>query len=123
MTNKTDAIAATIDGALATFRLRPHPEMGLQMVEARLGKSLFVVFRGIAEGSWTTADFITILSYAHVGAPNRLLGFESELVVRAMRKNPPGLYAPLVAKVIEAFLFGLPEAEAVFSEDAADADG
>lgn len=113
---KTNEITAAIGGEQVRFRLERDQPFLLQQVEHRVGKSLFALFRDIADGTWSTRAFLPVLSAAHVGAPHRLSGSESVLIRKTLEGNPPGVYAPLVAKVLEAFLFGLPEEEATFTD-------
>lgn len=114
---KTDTINAVIGGEQARFRLEREPAIMLQFLEQRIGKPLFAVFRDVADGNWSTTTFSAILSAAHVGSPHRLSLAESTLVRKALTANPPGQYAPLVAKVLEAFLFGIDEQEATFTDE------
>ncbi|MBN9470198.1 MAG: gene transfer agent family protein [Bosea sp.] len=116
---KTDIIDAVIGGEQARFRLERNQPFLIQQIEHKVGKSLFALFRDIADGTWSTRAFLPVLSAAHVGAPHRLMGSESVLVRRTLEGQPPGVYAPLVAKVLEAHLFGLPEEEATFTDAAA----
>lgn len=114
MDNKVDTIAARIGGKDIQFRLGRSSFFHIQSLEMLLGKSLFATFRDIADGVWSTTKFGLILSAAKSGGhPGRGDAF----IEKVLATNPPGNYAGLVAKVIEAHLFGIAAEEATFTDE------
>lgn len=120
--SKTDTVKAVINGAKVEFRLSRDSDLALAVIEKTCGMPLFSIFRALGEGTWSTTWFAAILSAAHTATEGHHYGRPSGLVVGMLRDHPPGQFAPLVAKVIEAYLFGLDAKEATFAFPGAQQD-
>ena len=131
---KFDHVSARFDGADLTFRIA---RADLDAFEA-FGTPALTLFRKITSGAWNVADirFVLAFALAPAGKFARLAGSLSGVgatvgqavrdtikdprVDAAFAKNPPGDYVPLAQAVLAAALLGIDEADATFTDEAAD---
>lgn len=133
---KHDHVVARFNGADLTFRIA---RADLDTLEA-FGTPAFRMFRNISAGSWTVADlkFVLAFALAPVGRWAKLAAAAANAgpevakalgqanvsdprVDAAFAKNPPGDYVPLAQAVLAAALLGIDKADAVFTDEPADA--
>jgi hypothetical protein len=114
-------VTATFGGQAIKFQLA-HDARTVAYLEHAIG-SPFAVWKRLAAGNWTVRDVSAVLSFAHPDfAPVLVsnvpgLPFPApEAVADAVQRNPAGIFAGLAVKILEAFLFGLPEERATFDE-------
>lgn len=107
--NRTRTIAAMFGGQRVSFCIPDGPR-----TEAVLAGrfSPFKLYQTLAAGEWTPADLRFLLTFAYGGRG----GVYSPEVDAVLRRSPPGVYAALTAKILEAYLFGIAEADAEFDE-------
>ena len=70
-------------------------------------------FQRFAAGIWTVAELSFILRFAWMGAGDVT---RNVFVDTVLTREPPGNYAPLAARVLEAYLLGIDPRLAVFDE-------
>ncbi len=135
MSETVGYVDATFGGSGLRFELDRKDIPGL---EAMLQDSAYHVFTKFAAGSWTIRDLEAVLSAsvaAQVEDPadrsarvtlyrmarqfggSMLPMHSSPYVQGIIQKNPPARYAVLALKVLEAALFGIKSADAVFDEN------
>jgi hypothetical protein len=114
-------VTAKFGGQEIKFQLA-HNARAVAYLETAIG-SPFAVYKRLAAGNWTVRDVSAVLSFAHPDFAPVLISnvpgipFPAhKAVADALEKNPAGIFAGLAAKILEAFLFGLPEARATFDE-------
>lgn len=112
--SKVDHVDATFSGEPIRFRIPPENLPGF---EAVIHGSAYQCFTRFAGGWWTLADVEAVLTAALPCQPSRST---SRPVQAALRSRPPAVYAVLATKILEAALFGIDDAVAVFDERAAE---
>lgn len=75
--------------------------------------SPFRLFQNFGAGTWTPGDIRTVLQLAYRGELNFAARGDVQMVLETAA---PGVYAVLASRVLEAYLFGLDKATAVFDE-------
>lgn len=113
--SRTRTIAATFGGASATFCIPDGPRTEAVLIGPL---SPFRLYQSLASGDWSPFDVRFILTFAFGGRG----AVYSPEVNAVMRRSAPGVYAPLAAKILEAYLFGIPATDAEFDERTAIGD-
>lgn len=116
---KVDHVDALFGGERIRFRVAPAD---LPSLEALLLGSAHQCFTKFAGGFWTLAELETVIAFAWPSpddAAPRGAGIPVDArlsVQRTLRRVPPGIYAELAMRILEAALFGLDQAAARFDE-------
>jgi hypothetical protein len=114
-------VDAKFGGQEIRFQLA-HDGRAVAYLEHAIG-SPFAVYKRLAAGNWTVRDVSAVLSFAHPDFTPVLVSqvpgmpFPAhEIVADTLETNPSGIFVGLAAKILEAFLMGLPEGRATFDE-------
>lgn len=110
MTEKVRHVEARFNGQMWRFELREKLVGGFSRLEAQLGgRKPYPLFQTFATGAWSVADLEAVLSAALPFADSDTSALDAFL-----SRAAPAPYAILAVKILEAYLFGLPPADAVF---------
>lgn len=120
---KVDHVDALFGGERIRFRVAAAD---LPSLEALLGGSAYQCFTKFAGGFWTLAELETVIAFAWPSPDGgeRGAGIPADArlsVQRTLRSVPPGIYAALAMRILDAALFGLDETAACFDERAVEA--
>lgn len=112
--SQVDHVDATFGGERVRFRLAPEHLPGF---EAAIQGPAYQCFTRFAGGWWTFRDVEAVLTAA---LPLDVDAAAARRVQAALRSRPPAVYAVLATKILEAALFGIDPAVAVFDEEVAE---
>lgn len=119
-TEKVDTVDALFGGRKIAFKLDPdHGPMPRYSAVASLEMAIgspYATLQRFGSGIWRATDVGHILRHAYPGARPLMGNADCPEVNEVLRKGRIANYAPLAHKLLEAFLFGLPAAQAVFDE-------
>ena len=109
-------VDAAFGGQAVRFSLSRDPQ-ACASLEAAIG-SPFGAYKRFVANLWTVTDVRLVLAHATPGVwllhgHTRVAAVDAALTARSAVT-----YAPLAVRILEAFLFGLEPARAVFDEDA-----
>lgn len=113
---KVQQISARFGGAQVTFRLEGGAHWG-EVHDVWLGP-LVALHQQIIASLGTHEQITRVLALAYVGAPQRALAHVPE-VDAVLSRHPVGTFHPLAARVLEAHIFGIDPALAVWNESEA----
>lgn len=108
--SKLNHVDAVFGGKSVRFALG-RSTRAVQWLELMIGSPM-KLFQSFAAGDWKVSQLRTVLQLAHPDA--KMLSCPE--IDRVLAENAPGIYVPLVAKILESFLFGLPPELASFDE-------
>ena len=111
MSAKQDFIDARFDGRKVRFQI-PRSEIAPMALHTFGISSPFEQLQKFAAGTWTVQQVEAVLNCSYAG---RCSGYVPA-VQEVLSSKPPGIYAPLAAKVLEAYLFGIDKERGAFDE-------
>lgn len=112
--NMVRHVDAIFGGRPVRFRFSAPRELMIPLHYAVALQSPFATFQRFVSGLWTMDDLRTVLSVSYEG--RGLVFRQVDEVETVLRREPPARYAPLAARILEAFLLGVEERLAVFDE-------
>lgn len=136
MVEQVEHVDALFGGKSVRFELWRSPQP-MASVENIVG-SAYEVLQRFFHGTWTATDLHRVLAAAYTPNHGRLRQFgglglggvdfmlmmiKPDDVGLVLASGPHAKYAPLASKVLEAYLFGLPKADATFDENEGQAAG
>ncbi|WP_227440866.1 GTA-gp10 family protein [Methylobacterium sp. W2] len=118
MPDATEAAALThveaiVRGKSYTFRLEPGAHWA-EIHRVWFGP-LLALHQRILIGDWSSDELLRVMAVACIDAPGRAWAVAPDLE-DALSSQPAATYAPLVARILEAHLFGIEPALSTWTE-------
>lgn len=127
---KLDQVKARFGGKDRTFRIARED---LSAFELAAKEPSYALFRTLSAGQWTLAQVRIVIRFANLDAKamasrRRMAAYglapgmeRDDEIDAVLDRNPPAQYAMLAQAILGAALFGLDEADAIFTDEDVDA--